>query len=119
MIPVQLSDISGIDLIEANVRCAMGDYSLDVAFDGNDDAVATFVLHAREAGVFQGVEFAPELANHVYRLVPYMEPGEHVDSFQNASKAIGIAFMRFENAAQMEALLDRADELITVKVSDQ
>lgn len=118
MIPVQLSDISGVDLIEANVRYAMGDGSLDVAFYGNDDAVATYVLHAREAGVFQGVEFAPELAGHVYRLVPYVEPGVRVDSFENASKAIGIAFMRFDDVAQMEELLDRADELITVKVTD-
>ena len=119
MIPVQLGDISGIDLIEANVRCAMGDTSLDVAFGGNDDAVATYVLHAREAGVFQGVEFAPELEEHVYRLVPYAEPGVRVDSFNNASKAIGIAFMRFDDVAQMEGLLGRADQLITVKVSDK
>lgn len=119
MIPVQLSDISGIDLIEANVRYAMGDESLDVAFEGNDKAVATYVLHAREAGVFEEVGFAPELADHVYRLVPYVERGVRVDSFKNASKAIGIVFLRFESEAQMEELLDRPDELITVKVSDR
>lgn len=117
MIPNQLSDISGIDLVEANVRYAMGD-SMDVAFDGVSagGCYSTYMLHARESGTYRGVEFSPELAGHVYRLTPYVEEGGHCESFRNASKAIGVVFMRFDDEAQMESLLDRVDELVTVIV---
>lgn len=117
MIPNQLSDISGIDLVEANVRYAMGD-SMDVAFDGvsAEGCFSTFMLHAREGGTYRGVQFAPELSDHVYRVTPYVEEGGRCDSFRNASKAIGVVFLRFDNEAQMESLLDRIDELVTVIV---
>lgn len=117
MIPNQLSDLSGIDLVEANVRYAMGD-TMDVDFDGvsAEGCYSTYMLHAREAGTYRGVEFADELAPYVYRVTPYVEEGGHCESFQNASKAIGVVFMRFDDEAQMESLLDRIDELVTVVV---
>lgn len=105
MIPVQLSDISGIDLVEANVRYAMGDSSLDVTFEGNDVPLATYVLHTDHAGTFVGLDIAPQLAPHVYRKVMYVEPGDAVEGFDGANKALGIFFLRFDSVAQMEAAL--------------
>lgn len=114
MIPVQLSDISGIDLVEANVRAAMGDESLDVSFDGSDEAFATYVLHSCVDGVFHGVELSPEIAGHVYRRVMYVEPGDSMCVFDGANKALGILFLRFDDVAQMEALLSRIQTMITI-----
>ncbi len=105
MIPVQLSDISGIDLVEANVRYAMGDNSLDVRFEGNEKAVATYVLHASCAGTFDGVSIDPMLESHIYRRVMYVSPGDSVSSFDGANKALGIFFLRFDNVSQMEVAL--------------
>lgn len=105
MIPVQLSDISGIDLVEANVRYAMGDESMDVAFDGNDKAVCTYVLHAGAEGVFGGVKLSPEIEPHVYRAVMYLEPGAEVSRFDGANKALGILFLKFDSVEQMEHMM--------------
>ncbi|WP_167930591.1 hypothetical protein [Olsenella sp. SW781] len=112
MIPVQLSDISGIDLVEANVRCAMGDASLDVSFDASDAVIATYVLHARTDGVYRGTRLDPLIERHVYREVTYVEPGQSVERFDGANKAIGILFLRFDTEEQMHDLLARANELI-------
>lgn len=114
MIPVQLSDISGIDLVEANVRAAMGDESLDVSFDGSDEAFATYVLHSRVDGTFHGVELSPEIAGHVYRCVMYADPGDPMSVFDGANKAIGILFMRFDDVAQMEGKLAQMGDLVTI-----
>lgn len=119
MIPVQLSDISGIDLVEANVRYAMGDESLDVSFDeSNAPGVAncTYVVHAQDDGAYRGLEVSPELAPHIYRTVPYVELGAQVGRFDGANKALGILFMRFDSVAQMEDLLSRRSELLQVRV---
>lgn len=117
MIPVQLSDISGIDLIEANVRAAMGDAALDVAFDGSDAAAATYVLHADRAGTLAGVDIAPEIAPCIYRTVMYVEPGQPVERFDGAGKALGIFFLRFDDVAHMERLLDGITARIRAVVS--
>jgi len=112
MIPVQLSDISGIDLVEANVRYAVGDNSLDVSFDGNDEAVATYVLHADRAGTFSGVDVDQSVAGNIYRRVMYVEPGERVESFDGANKALGIFFLRFDTVGQLETAMANATSLI-------
>lgn len=116
MIPVQLSDISGIDLVEANVRCAMGDASMDIRFEGSDAANATYVLHTDREGRFEGVDLSPEIAPHVYRRVMYVHEGAAVSRFDGANKALGILFLRFDNVEQMEALLRDAGSLIRVRV---
>lgn len=123
MIPVQLSDISGIDLVEANVRYAMGDDSLDVTFDDEVDAPGvancTYVPHAGEDGIFQGLEVAPELAPHVYRNVPYVEEGTQVSRFDGANKALGIMFLRFDSVGQMEDMLPRMGQLVRPRLGEE
>lgn len=123
MIPVQLSDISGIDLVEANVRYAMGDDSLDVTFDDEVDAPGiancTYVPHASEDGIFRGLDIAPELAPHVYRNVPYVEEGAEVERFDGANKALGILFLRFDSVAQMEDMLPRMGQLVRPRLGEE
>lgn len=117
MIPNQLSDISGIDLIEANVRFAMGD-SMDVDFDGVSarGCYCTYMLHARSAGTYRGVEFDSKLKKHVYRVEPYINEGSLVSSFNNSSKAIGVAFLRFDDVTQMEEILEHIDDLVHIAI---
>ena len=117
MIPLQLKDVSGIDLVEASVRCAMGDGPVDVSFEGNDKAMATSVLHARRSGTFRGITYAPEFKDHVYREMVYVEPGDRVERLTYGSNAIGVAFLDFDDQDEMYDLLSRAPELVTVEVS--
>lgn len=119
MIPVQLSDISGIDLVEANVRYAMGDDSMDISFDEEDAigiANCSYVPHAASDGIYQGLEIDPEIASHVYRTVPYVEEGTRVERFDGANKALGILFLQFDSVAQMEGLLPRMGQLVRARV---
>lgn len=116
MIPLQLTDISGIDIVEASVRYAMGDDSMDTSFDGSDACVATYVLHSRTTGTYRGVEYAPELREHLYREMVYVEPGDHVERLLNGSQAIGLLFLRFDDAGQMHDCLSRIDQLVRVSV---
>ena len=116
MIPVQISDVSGIDLVEANVRYAMGDSSMDVHFDQGDAVICTYVLHAAQAGTFDGLEVADELAPHLYRTVLYAEPGEVIEAFEHAGNALGILFLRFDDVPQMESLLTHIGDLVQPKI---
>ncbi len=117
MIPVQLSDISGMDIVEASVREAMGDSSASVSFDGNDRCVATSVLHARTSGAFVGVRYDAAIKGHIYREMVYVKPGDHVECLSNGSQAIGLVFMSFDGPGQMRDLLSHVSEHVTVEVA--
>ncbi|RGW92047.1 ATP-grasp domain-containing protein [Collinsella sp. AF05-8-2] len=107
MIPVQLSDASGRDLVAANVLCAMGEDPGDIAWDSAEckGAYATYVLHSGTDGVFEGVEKSEAIGPHVYREVIYKERGEAVEAFDGANKALGIEFLRFAEEAEMDEIL--------------
>ncbi len=108
MIPVQLTDASGVDLVAANVLCAMGEDPGDIAWDSAecDGAYATYVLHSGVDGAYEGVEKSDAIAPHVYREVVYKEPGDPVEAFDGANKALGIEFLRFDGESQMNAMLE-------------
>lgn len=105
MIPVQLSDASGVDLVAANVLCAMGEDPGDVRFDGRGACCAHYVAHSRRAGAFERLEVPEEVASRVYRTVMYKEPGDVVERFDGADKALGILFMRFADEAEASRVL--------------
>ena len=107
MIPVQLSDASGIDLVGANVLCAMGENPGDISWDSSvcEGAYATYVLHSNVDGVFRGIANSGAIRPHMYRSVIYKQPGEPVETFDGANKALGIEFLRFDRVAEMNGFL--------------
>ena len=115
MIPVQLADASGVDLVAANVLCAMGEDPGDIDWDSAEceGAYATYVLHSGVDGFFGGVKKSESIAPHVYREVIYKEPGDPVEAFDGANKALGIEFLRFDGEAEMDAMLEGVWDKIT------
>ena len=103
MIPIQLSDIYGIDLIEANIKAAMGE-SVNLNPKKNKNCYMTFVLHSHEDGKFKDVEFSDEIMPYIYRKAIYKHPGDTVEAFDGAGKALGIIFMRFPLVELMETI---------------
>jgi len=113
MIPLQLSDAMGVDLVKANVLAAMG-VAPDLTIHPNDGCFMTFVLHSHTDGNFSHVEYAEEIKSCVYREVIYKKNGDVVEKFDGAGKAIGIVFLRMDDEEKMNDFCRRIDELIKV-----
>ncbi len=117
LIPQQLSDISGIDLVEASVRCAMGDMPDDTSFDGNDRFIATHVVHSCKDGILQSIEIDRSLKPFIYRTLIYVTEGDSVKKIRNGSEGIGHIFLRFESLNQMHAILNNINDLVKINVA--
>lgn len=117
MIPIQLSDAFGVDLVRANISAAMG-CSPELELDEKPGCYFTYVLHSHSDGMFKGVDFSEEIAGNVYRKVLYKKCGDRVEAFDGAGKAIGIVFMHCGTEHEMNRICARLDELIKVKVDD-
>ena len=115
MIPIQLSDIYGINLIEANIKASMGE-KVCLSPQEPSEAFMTYVLHSQKDGIFQGVEFSPEIEKFIYRKVIYKKEGDRVEAFDGAGKALGIVFMKFPDEEVMNNYLKQIKLHINIKV---
>ena len=116
MIPIQLSDAYGIDLVKANVQAAMGEKPefLEQPVKSLPGCYMHYVLHSYEAGTFKGVEIDESIAKNVYRQVIYKKEGDPVEVFDGAGKALGIIFLHFDTVEQMEDFCKNYNTLIKV-----
>ena len=114
MIPIQLSDAYGIDLVKANIQAAMGEKPefLDNPIKSLPGCYLHYVLHSYEAGTFKGIEIAESIAKNVYRQVIYKQKGAPVEVFDGAGKALGIIFLHFDTIEQMENFCNKHNSLI-------
>lgn len=116
MIPIQLGDAYGIDLVKANVQATMGEKPdfLDKPITERPGCYMHYVLHSYEAGTFKGVEIDANIANNVYRKVIYKKEGDPVEVFDGAGKALGIIFLHFDTVEQMDDFCENSNELIKI-----
>lgn len=115
MIPIQLSDVFGVDLVKANIAVAMGE-SLQLDTKEQLGCFVTYVLHSYVNGIFCDVDFADEIVPHVYRKVFYKKQGDVVEAFDGAGKALGIVFLHFDIVAEMERFCENHESLIKINL---
>lgn len=116
MIPIQLSDAFGIDLVKANVQAAMGEIPDFVGepVEASSGCYMHYVLHSYADGMFKELYIDKQVEPFVYRRVIYKQAGDKVEIFDGAGKAVGIVFLRFDTLEEMEYFCKNHNELIKV-----
>lgn len=120
MIPIQLSDAFGVDLVRANVQAAMGEKPdfIGKAVEPLSGCYMHYVLHSYKAGLFGGIEIDVSVRKNVYREVIYKRPGDKVEVFDGAGKALGIIFLHFNTVDEMEIFCENHDSLVVVTLTE-
>ena len=116
MIPLQLSDVFGVDLVKANISAAMGQKP-DFMLKMHEGCFMHYVLHCYENGTFSGIEFAKEIEENIYRKVIYKKTGDTVEFFDGAGKALGIIFLHFDTVESMDYFCAHKDELVKINIA--
>lgn len=109
MIPDLLGMIFNIDLVKMAVLTAMGEQVDNNEVEGKG-LFATHNLHSAKNGKYQTIEFSPELEKYIIRENLYKKQGDKVEYFDNASKAIGIIFLQFDNQDEMKEMLSNVND---------
>lgn len=115
MIPDLLGDMFGVDIAELSVKVAMGEH-IEMNTVDPVGCYATHNLHSRKNGQYVDILFEKELQKYIYRTCFYKKPGDKVECFDNASKCLGIIFMKFNNQEEMKEKLELLDDLIHINV---
>lgn len=113
MIPIQLSAIFGVDIVEMSILAAMGE-KLNVSPKVVIPYCAHYVLHSDADGIYQDIVFSDEIEKNIFRKELYKKAGDQVERFDNAAKALGIIFLKFSSAEEMYNKMNRMNEFVKV-----
>ncbi|MGN1157363.1 MAG: ATP-grasp domain-containing protein [Agathobacter sp.] len=115
MIPDLLGLIFDIDVVEMSIKTALGMEIRSIIHE-KDACFATHNIHADKNGKYAGVSFSDEIESHVIKKCLYKKQGDPVEYFDNAAKALGIVFLKFDDYEQMQRLLSDINKHIKVIV---
>lgn len=113
MIPDLLGMIFNVDVVEMSIKAAMG-MPINSEIGEGKPYFATHNLHSSENGIYQDILFNPELEQFIIKKCLYKKPGDSVEYFDNAAKALGIIFIKFEDKEKMREVLKDINSYIKV-----
>ncbi len=109
--------VSGVDLIRAAVRAAVGDAPEITETAGERQAHwAEIILHADRDGCFESIEISPELPAEVIETDLWVSEGDKVRAFEGANNTIGTLILKFPDAQSLEHALSHYDRWLKIKV---
>lgn len=107
---------TGMDLISASVKAAVGMPITGLEQKDYDGSWAEYVLHSIEEGLFEEVWIASEFKDKVVELDVWIKPGDEVHPFTAANFAIGTVVLRFDSKEEMEEAMLHMSDYIKVVV---
>ncbi len=108
---------TGQDLIENNVRYALGLPLLPMTQPEYNGCWVDYVIHCEKCGQFQGIgmEQMP-IPDALVDSTLYVSIGDHVEAFAGANRAIGSAFLKFETYKAAETMVQNSKEWFSIQV---
>lgn len=107
---------TGQDLIENDVRFALG-LPLFKMTDAKYDGVwVDFVVHSNKKGRFVDAVIDEPIEPHVKEKCLYVNRGDSVGAFDGANQAVGTLFMRFDTYREAESVVSHAADWLQIKV---
>ncbi|MBQ4507990.1 MAG: ATP-grasp domain-containing protein [Paludibacteraceae bacterium] len=105
---------TGVDMITAQVRAAVGDPVGNIEQKPYNGHWAEVILHAPKAGRFAGLEIASSLKAQVIEHDLWVKEGDAVEAFHGANDAIGTLVLRFDNKVEMEYAITLQSEWLKI-----
>lgn len=109
---------TGVDLITAQVRAAVGDPVGDIEQKPYNGHWAEVILHASKAGQFAGLEIASSLKAQVIERDLWVKEGDAVEAFRGANDALGTLVLCFDNKEEMEYAITHQSDWLTINIEN-
>lgn len=114
-----LNYAADVDIIDAEVRKAMGKKVCGIHEPEYRGCYAIQVLHPSVEGVFVGMDIDPEFEQEfVIEKELRIKIGDRVDAFTGANSAIGTLFLKTKERLEMQNLLENIDRFVRVSLEN-
>lgn len=109
---------TGVDLIEAVVRDAVGLPLNDVAQKPYRGHFAEVILHSEKPGTFERLETAPSIEGNIVERDLWVAPGDKVGGFSAANESLGTLILHFENEERLAEVMTNLQEYVRICVKE-
>lgn len=107
---------TGVDMITAQVRAAVGDSTEALCQKPYNGYWAEIILHADKNGAFQGLTISDSLPAKVVEKDLWVKEGDYVNAFNGANDAIGTLVLQFNTQHDLEHAITSQREWLTIHV---
>lgn len=104
---------TGVDLAEYVVKAALGEDCSDLNQIEPKGCYASYMIHASEDGIYQGIEFHDL---DMVRMDMFVRPGDRVQKFTGSHCTIGTMILKFNNQEEMLGQMDSMEKFVKVLV---
>ena len=111
-----LRHATGVDLIEAVVRDAVGLPLNDVSQKPYCGHFAEVILHSEKPGIFEGLETDPSIADNIVERDLWVAPGDAVGGFSAANESLGTLILRFDSEERLAEVMRNVRKYVYVRV---
>ena len=111
-----LRHATGVDLIEAVVRDAVGLPLNDVSQKPYRGHFAEVILHSEKPGIFEGLETDPSIADNIVERDLWVAPGDAVGGFSAANESLGTLILRFDSEERLAEVMQNVRKYVHVNV---
>lgn len=108
---------TGIDLIEAEVKSALGQEITDLKTPKFDGVWCEMVIHntCGKAGVFKELVIDKDVRKKYLKVIDMAtQSGDYVETFTGANKALGDMFLRFGSREECDKIISKVDEWLRI-----
>ena len=114
LIPDVVREACDVDMADATVRQAVGDPLLSMRQKEPWQCCTSLIVHSVKDGIYKGIEIAPEMQKHIVMKKIFVEEGDMVTAFRNASFGIGAMILKFDTLREMTDVLNDMNRYIRV-----
>lgn len=117
LIPELLSYIYDIDIVSTTIRFALGcDIIIDSDINTKNKFYASYNIHSNKKGILKSIEFSDDINSKIFYKNIYIKEGDVINYFDNASMALGVIFMKFENLNEQHKILNNMEDNIRIEL---
>lgn len=107
---------TGVDMITACVKAAVGDEIEDICPKPYNGYWAEFVLHSNHAGVFESLEISKDMPVEIIEEDLWVNKGDFIEGFEGANNAIGMLILRFRSEVELNEAIKTQRSWLKIEV---
>jgi len=117
LIPQVTALATGVDMVPYVIKAALGEDCSNLKMAPVKGYWSNYMTHANETGKFAGIEYEENFRkNHLVDFVTDFKEGDPVHKYRDAQDCTGELILRYNNAEQMNDIIDNMDKYVRIKV---